>query len=154
MFAGNKIRQKRHEAKMKDMGGARAQANDLKAAPDDEREEDLEEQVSPGIHDKVAGLAEEHGPAIQVHMTHDHEQGIHHVHSIHGDGFENHSDHGTAAEAHMAGAEAAGAPGDDDEGPDGEYPEGHESMKSQKHPKAKSKSEPKDDDDYEVPDLD
>lgn len=155
-FAGNKFRQKRHE--MKSLGeekGARAQANELTGKPDNEREEALEEQVAPGIHDKVANLAAEHGPAREVHIMHDHAAGMHHVHSVHDDGFEGHSDHATAAEAHMAGGTAAGAPeGDDTGGPEGNYPEGHESAKGQKHPKAKSKPVEPDEDDYESPELD
>lgn len=45
-------------------------------------------------------VAQEHGPAHEVHMTHDHEGGQHHVHSMHPDGHEHHSDHGSAEEAH------------------------------------------------------
>lgn len=45
-------------------------------------------------------IAQAHGPATEVGMTHDHEAGMHHVHSMHPDGHEHHSDHGSAEEAH------------------------------------------------------
>ena len=45
-------------------------------------------------------VAAQHGPATEVHITHQHETGQHHVHSMHPDGHESHSDHASAEEAH------------------------------------------------------
>ena len=59
--------------------------------------EKLEEEISPGIHDKVAGRARE------LHISHDHEAGRHHVDA---DGEQ--TDHPTAEEAHAHAARAAG----------------------------------------------
>lgn len=53
-------------------------------------------------------VAQEHGPAQEVHVTHDHEAGAHHVHSIHPDGHEHHSDHGSVDEAHEHAKKVAG----------------------------------------------
>jgi len=62
-------------------------------------------------------VAAAHGPAHEVHITHDHEGGAHHVHSVHPDGHEHHSDHGSAGEAHDHAKELA----DDGQGePDGD----------------------------------
>lgn len=62
---------------------------------------DMEEQDGSQI-------AQEHGPAHEVHMTHDHEGGMHHVHSMHPDGHEHHSDHESAEMAHDHGKKLAG----------------------------------------------
>lgn len=53
-------------------------------------------------------VAEQHGPAQEVHLTHEHEMGAHHVHSVHPDGYEHHSDHGSAEEAHDHAKKLAG----------------------------------------------
>jgi hypothetical protein len=42
----------------------------------------------------------EHGPAEEVTVNHDHESGMHSVHSKHG-GHEHHSEHASASEAHQ-----------------------------------------------------
>lgn len=47
-----------------------------------------------------AQVVAEHGPANDVHVTHDHATGKHHVTSTHEDGHVEESDHGSAAEAH------------------------------------------------------
>jgi hypothetical protein len=41
-----------------------------------------------------------HGPAHQVTINHDHEMGTHSVHSMHADGHEHQSEHGSVEEAH------------------------------------------------------
>lgn len=46
--------------------------------------------------------------AVQTHITHNHEQGMHHVHTVHEDGTEQHSDHPDAASAHAHAAMASG----------------------------------------------
>jgi hypothetical protein len=47
-----------------------------------------------------SAVAQQHGPAHEVHIQHQHEAGMHHVHSMHPDGHEHHSDHASAEEAH------------------------------------------------------
>jgi hypothetical protein len=61
----------------------------------------------PGEEDGAA-IANEHGPATEVHMTHDHDMGVHHVSSVHPDGHTHESDHGSAEEAHEHGKKLAG----------------------------------------------
>ena len=55
-----------------------------------------------------SAVAEQHGPAHAVNIEHEHEMGSHHVHSVHPDGHEHHSDHGSAEEAHEHGKKLAG----------------------------------------------
>lgn len=59
---------------------------------------------TPKPHEVVA----EHGKATDIHITHDHEAGKHHVTSIHEDGHMNESDHDSADEAHEHAKELAG----------------------------------------------
>lgn len=54
-------------------------------------------------------VAEEHGPAQEVHVMHNHEAGEHEVHSSHPDGHSHSSMHGSAEEAHEQGKKLAGA---------------------------------------------
>lgn len=77
--------------------------------------------------------------AREVHITHDHANGMHHVHTVNEDGTEMHSDHATADEAHVAGAAAGGV------NPDGNYPAEHKDPTSHDEP---------DEDDYAVKSLD
>lgn len=99
--------------------GLRAQANEIEAKGKKdggyEQEEQAEEQISPGIHQKVAR---------ELHVTHDDASGMHHVHAVHDDGTEEHSDHPSRAEAHFHAAHVAGA-ADMSDG-EGNYPEKHE----------------------------
>jgi len=67
-----------------------------------------------------AEIAEEHGPAHEIHMTHDHEAGAHHVQSMHPDGHEHHSDHASVEEAHEHAKKLAGAGMEEHEEPDGD----------------------------------
>lgn len=55
-----------------------------------------------------AQLAAEHGPATELNIQHDHENGVHHVHARHPDGHEHDSDHPSADEAHKFAADCAG----------------------------------------------
>jgi hypothetical protein len=55
-----------------------------------------------------AEIAAQHGPAHEVHITHEEEMGSHHVHSMHPDGHEHHSDHASKEEAHEHGKKLAG----------------------------------------------
>src|SRR5277367_32755 len=68
-----------------------------------------------------AAVAEQHGPATQVNMEHEHEMGVHHVHSVHPDGHEHQSDHDSAEKAHEHGKKLAGAGG-----MEGEMESGHD----------------------------
>lgn len=72
-----------------------------------------------------AQIAEQHGPATEVHVQHEHEMGVHHVTSEHPDGHHHESDHESAEKAHEHGKKLAGAGGemehaepDGDEGKD------------------------------------
>lgn len=47
-------------------------------------------------------VASAHGPAVEVNISHDHQGGKHSVHSMHQDGHEHTSEHGSADEAHQA----------------------------------------------------
>ena len=65
-------------------------------------EKEAPAQESPeqqGAEEAPEDVAMHHGPATQVTHTHDHEGGMHHVHSMHPDGYEHHSDHGSMDEA-------------------------------------------------------
>ena len=55
-----------------------------------------------------AAMAAEHGPATELNIQHDHENGIHRVHARHPDGNEHETEHGSAAEAHQYAADCAG----------------------------------------------
>jgi len=55
-----------------------------------------------------AAIAQQHGPANEVHIEHAEEMGSHHVHSVHPDGHEHHSDHASKEEAHEHGKKLAG----------------------------------------------
>lgn len=75
-----------------------------------------------------AQIAQEHGPAHEVHMQHDHEGGQHHVMSMHPDGHQHESMHGSVEEAHEHGKKLAGGGmeheskmGAQDEGDEPEY---------------------------------
>ena len=82
--------------------------------------EEGEDISSMPIHEAVT----KHGSASEVHITH--EDGKHHKHSVHG-GKHHHSDHESAAEAHMHGAIAGGgADEEDEETPDNEEAEEEE----------------------------
>lgn len=77
---------------------------------------DGEHEGMDGEEDGSA-IAEAHGPAHEVHVTHDDESGQHHVHSMHPDGHEHHSDHESRKHAHehaakVSGAEEMGTEGD------------------------------------------
>jgi hypothetical protein len=125
--------------------GPRAQANSLEAR---HGEEGAEEMVSPGIHDEIKQVAAAHGPAHETHTFHDHVGQRSHMHSLHPDGYEHHTDHmgpGHADEAHQAAAHAAGGAAEgENEPPESEgleeLPEQEEDEKRKK--RAVAESEP------------
>src|SRR5580700_7393671 len=65
-----------------------------------------------GEGEEPSAVAKAHGPAVQVNIEHEHEMGSHHVDSVHPDGHEHHSDHGSAEEAHETGKKLAGIGGE------------------------------------------
>jgi hypothetical protein len=66
-------------------------------------------------------VAEEHGPATEVHVMHNHEAGEHHVMSMHPDGHQHESMHGSVEEAHEHSKKLAGAGMEQQEGDEPEY---------------------------------
>ncbi len=87
-----------------------------------ERTDPLQQPTEGGEEDGAA-VAAEHGPAHEVHVTHDHEAGAHHVHSIHPDGHEHHSEHGSVQEAHEHAKKLAGADMENERPEDEDQPE-------------------------------
>ena len=55
-----------------------------------------------------AAMAQQHGPAVQIDIQHNHEAGQHSVHAQHPDGHSHESQHGSAAEAHKFAGDCAG----------------------------------------------
>lgn len=55
-----------------------------------------------------AAMAQQHGPAVQIDIQHNHEAGQHSVHAMHPDGHSHESQHGSAAEAHSFAGDCAG----------------------------------------------
>jgi hypothetical protein len=72
--------------------------------------EGAEEQAMGGADGAQDGaaMAAEHGPATEIDMQHDHENGRHTVHAVHSDGHQHESEHGSAGEAHKFAADLAG----------------------------------------------
>jgi hypothetical protein len=62
-----------------------------------------------------AEIAQQHGPATDVSMHHEHEIGVHHVTSEHPDGHHHESDHESAEAAHEHGKKLAGVGGSEHE---------------------------------------
>ena len=58
-----------------------------------------------------AAMAQQHGPAIQTDVKHDHEGGKHTVHAVHPDGHEHDTEHASADEAHQYASDCAGCGG-------------------------------------------
>lgn len=140
---GSKFRMNRYESQHTPTGpGPRAQAHEINGMPE-EQEEKMEEEVHPGIHDEIQQVAAEHGPAHEIHMTHDHEGGVHHVHSVHGDGYEHHADHQSAEHAHTHAAHAAGL----------NPPNEEETETASEHKKERPHGGEKDEDEYEAEEL-
>jgi hypothetical protein len=89
---------------------------------------------APGGEDQPMGdeqdgaqIAEQHGPASHIDMEHPpEEQGMHHVHSMHPDGHEHHSDHGSKEEAHEHAKKLAGMSMEEHEPDEGGMDQGGE----------------------------
>ena len=90
-----------------------------------ERTDPLSQPTEGGDEQDGAAVAAEHGPAQHVEIEHDHEGGMHSVHSRHPDGHEHHSEHASAGEAHEHAKELAGGgeehDAEDQEGDDAEF---------------------------------
>lgn len=98
----NKPPMMQHERSLSRMAG-KSEAGGVMADPLKQPGQD-----SMGAEDGAA-VAAEHGPAHEVHMMHDHEGGRHHVMSMHPDGHQHESEHGSVEEAHEHGKKLAGA---------------------------------------------
>jgi hypothetical protein len=136
---GDKLNTARSDKSIAD-AGPRAQAHEVEATAS--KMEQQEGEAPHGAAESGDMVAKEHGPAHEVHITHDHATGQHHVHSVHQDGHQNHSVHATPEEAHMHAQAAAGIPGGMEEKEEGEYPA--------KHKAATADGE---EDEYEAPPL-
>jgi len=68
-------------------------------------------------------VAQEHGPATEVHVMHNHEAGEHHVQSMHPDGHQHESMHGSVDEAHEHGKKLAGGGMEQEMGGEGQEDE-------------------------------
>jgi hypothetical protein len=82
----------------------------------------LQQPTDGGGEEDGSAVAQEHGPAVEVNITH--QAGQHSVHSSHPDGHEHHSEHASAEEAHEQGKKLAGVGAQDDvqdQGDDAEY---------------------------------
>lgn len=86
-----------------------------------ERSDPLQQPTDGGDEEDGSQVAQEHGPAVEVNVMHNHEAGEHHVHSRHPDGHEHHSDHGSAEEAHDHAKQLATGGEDEQEPDDAEY---------------------------------
>ena len=88
---------------------AKLKAKGPSAAPpqaDGYSEDGMEQGPAPA--QDGAAMAQQHGPAQEIHMTHDHASGAHSVHVVHPDMHEHESQHGSAAEAHKFATDCAG----------------------------------------------
>lgn len=94
--AGNKFTNhsamKSSEAKLKAKGPT--------ATPAPEEGEEMESDGK--------ALAQQHGPAVQIDIQHNHEAGQHTVHAMHPNGHEHETQHGSAGEAHQFAGDCAG----------------------------------------------
>ena len=69
----------------------------------------LQQPTEGGGEEDGSQVAQEHGPAVEVNISHNHEAGQHHVASQHPDGHQHESDHGSVEEAHEHAKKLAGA---------------------------------------------
>ncbi len=90
------------------MAHERSAARNAGGAKVAERNDPLEQPAGDGGSEDGSQVAQEHGPAQEVHMMHDHEGGMHHVHSMHPDGHTHQSEHGSVEEAHEHAKKLAG----------------------------------------------
>lgn len=60
-----------------------------------------------GMGQDGAAMAQQHGPAVEVNVSH--QGGRHSVHAVHPDGHSHETEHGSAQEAHKYAGDCAGA---------------------------------------------
>lgn len=138
---GNKFRMSRYDAAHSSNDSAHEQADH-----GDKSEMPMEGEGGEGGMQSVIA---QHGRAHDVHITHDPVSGMHHMHSIHEDGYEHHSDHPDPESAHEDGKIAAGVASDGDGDEDtGEYP-----MKRKPAKAGQTDHAEPDEDDYEAEEL-
>ena len=92
--------QPEESATPKEHGGDKANLEGADKHEDSKRAEHVE---APAPHE----VAQEHGPATDVHIEHDHAKGEHKVTSTHEDGHKHESVHSSAAEAYEVGGALA-----------------------------------------------
>ena len=103
---GNGFKQKKYD-EMHGKGGAMESAvHEASESPEFEKgEQEGAQEPSEGNGHPVTSA---HGPAVEVHIHHDHEGKKHHVQSKHKDGHTHLSEHQTPEEAHSEGGKLAG----------------------------------------------
>jgi hypothetical protein len=84
-------------------------AHEAAETPEFERgEQEGTKEGQEGMNEAPEQVAQEHGSATTVHVSHDHKSGKHHVVSTHPDGHVHTSDHASAGEAHSAAGKLSG----------------------------------------------
>ena len=68
-------------------------------------------EASEGEGNDGAAMAQQHGPAVEVNISHDHQGGRHSVHAVHPDGHSHETEHASAGEAHKYAGDCAGCGG-------------------------------------------
>jgi hypothetical protein len=115
-----KRRDSEHDKMAKDVMGDTSKKPTMspehEAAETPEFEKGEQEGAQESMHEAPEQVAQEHGPATTVHVSHDHKNKKHHVVSTHPDGHVHTSDHENAGEAHKAAGALAGG----DQSPSGE----------------------------------
>ena len=71
-------------------------------------QEGTKEPQEQDSNENPSQVVKMHGKALHVHTSHDHENGKHHVHSIHADGHVHDSDHASEQEATQTAKELGG----------------------------------------------
>jgi hypothetical protein len=79
-----------------------------KPEPAEQPQEGQPEDESWGDEGEGSQMAQEHGPAVETHVMHDHENNRHMTMVKHPDGHEHQMEHGSAQEAHKYAADCAG----------------------------------------------
>lgn len=97
-----------HNRKLPPMGGGMKKGDPLKMPGMGGGADD---SMGGGAEDPAAVVAE-HGPANEIHVSHDRAANKHHVHSEHEDGHQTESDHASSDEAHDHGKALAMDPGE------------------------------------------
>lgn len=128
-------REKGPRAQMHEMEGVKQgnpeQEPDEPGMEESPEQEQMEEQVAPGLHDHVKQMVAQHGPAHDVHVAHDHEAGVHTVSHKHPTGFQHTQTHNSALHAHHHAMHAAGLTPQEHEEPGQMPPQGGEGQEEE-----------------------